>query len=476
MCLSPERLCSLAHLTKIVFFSIFAAIMRNAKRILFTLAALLPLLASCSKESLHGDSFSHAMHHHKDTSMRVPTPERRNVLILYSAGYNSISSFLSEDIQDLQKGWLPGPDRGDNVLLVYSHTPAKRGTYSTPNSPSLTRLWQDIDGNPVLDTLVRYPEETYSATAEQLHTVLSYVKDAFPAHSYGMIFSSHATGYLPAGFYTDPYDYTYVGKGAMYRGGYEKRIPQPVPFIEREQDPSLPPVKSIGQDQVGTPGNYLSYEIELGDFVDALPMDMEYILFDACLMGGVEVAYEFKDKCKRIGFSQTEVLAEGFNYQTLTTHLLKSRKPDPKAVCVDYFQQYDVRTDPLYRSATISMVECSRMESLAKVCKELFTKYNSQINSLDYKLVQRYFRSSDHWFYDLEDIIAKAGATEQELDQLHKVLDECIVYKAATPSFMQTFKINTYCGFSMYLPSNGNLELNKYYRTLEWNKATSLVK
>ena len=409
--------------------------------------------------------------------MRVPTQERRNVLILYSAGYNSLSSYLNEDIKDLQKGWLPGPDRGDNILLVYSHSPAKRGTYSVPNSPTLTRLWQDRDGNAVLDTLVRYPAETYSATAEQLHTVLSYVKETFPANSYGMIFSSHATGYVPAGFYTDPYNYLYQKKtGVMYRGGYQFHTPQPVPYVEPERDPSLPAVKSIGQDQVGTPGNYMSYEIEIDDFVNAMPMKMEYILFDACLMGGIEVAYQFKDKCRYIGFSQTEVLAEGFNYQTLTTHLLGSRTPDPKAVCDDYFQQYDVRKDPLYRSATISMVDCSRMGSLTEVCKDLFSKYNSQINKLNYNLVQRYFRSSDHWFYDLEDIIVKAGANEEELNRLRAALNECIVYKAATPAFMQTFEIKTYCGLSMYLPSNGHVELNKYYRTLDWNKATSLVR
>ena len=39
--------------------------------------------------------------------------------------------------------------------------------------------------------------------------------------------------------------------------------------------------------------------------------------FDACLMGGIEVAYELAGKCDRLGFSQAEVLAEGFNYKTL---------------------------------------------------------------------------------------------------------------------------------------------------------------
>ena len=118
-----------------------------------------------------------------------------------------------------------------------------------------------------------------------------------------MIFSSHATGYLPSGYYTAPYSYKFQDKsGMMYRGGYRAFQSQPVPYHAPEHDPSLPEVKSIGQDQVGNYGSYQSYEIEIEDFAKALPMKMEYILFDACLMGGVEVAYEIREKCrKRLG-------------------------------------------------------------------------------------------------------------------------------------------------------------------------------
>jgi hypothetical protein len=40
---------------------------------------------------------------------------------------------------------------------------------------------------------------------------------------------------------------------------------------------------------------------------------------------------------------------------------------------------------------------------------------------------------------------------------------------------MGSFKIITYSGLSMYLPNCGTYELNRYYRTLQWNKDTSLV-
>ena len=405
---------------------------------------------------------------------RDVSDETRNVLLLYSAGFNSISDYLKEDIQDLMEGDLPSNSRMKDVLLVYSHLPVRKNAYSEPNPPVLMRVYQGHAGEVVTDTLVRYHDSVHSADPAQLNAVLTYVRDNFPAKTYGMIFSSHATGYLPTGYYTNPKEYIYAPSSVMMgRQGYRKSH-RGVPYVEPEHDPSLPMVKSIGQDQVGSYGSYLSYEIQLEEFAEALPMYFDYILFDACLMGGVEVAYELAGKCGLVGFSQAEVLAEGFNYKAIPTHLLNGGTPDPQAVCEDYFQQYDIQSG-IYRSATISMVDCSKMEPLAEVCAELFRKYAMEIATLKPEKVQRYYRSNYHWFYDLADIVAKAGAAAEEISALNEAIEYCMVYRAATPEFMGSFTIDTYSGFSMYLPSDGSLELDKYYKTLKWNVATGLV-
>ena len=412
----------------------------------------------------------------RQENVREYNDESRNVLLLYSAGYNSLSEFLADDIADLLGGELPGSGRMEDVLLIYSHFPSVKGAYSVPTSPTLTRVYKDIENNVIRDTLVVYPEGALSSTASQLNRVLTYVKDNYPAKTYGMVFSSHATGYLPTGYYSNPRGYVYfpptIVSSADASSGYNDAVG--VPYAEPEHDPMLPMVKSVGQDQVGVHGNYLSYEIEIEDFARALPMYMDYILFDACLMGGVEVAYELAGRCGLVGFSQTEVLAEGFDYKSITSHLLYGGAPDPEAVCTDYFSQYDEQSG-VYRSATISLVDWSRMEPLARVCAGLFDKYRDSIAALTPSDVQRYFRYDYHWFYDLIDIVSKAGADEDELKALNAALDECVVYKAATPEFMGSFKIRVYSGFSMYLPCNGGVELDCYYRTLKWNIATGLV-
>jgi hypothetical protein len=248
--------------------------------------------------------------------------------------------------------------------------------------------------------------------------------------------------------------------------------PVPVPYVETEQDPALPEVKSIGQDV----HSGMSYETDLKEFAEAIPMKMDYILFDACLMGGVEVAYELAEKCDKIGFSLTEVLADGFNYNTLAYNLLGNRQTsDPEAVCKDYFKQYEVQTG-VNQSATISLVDCRKIRNLADVCSELFEKYRTEIASVSYVNVQRYYRSSHHWFYDLRSILRNAGVSAADLQRLDAALEECVMYNKHTPSFMGSFDIAECCGLSMYLPSHGHDELSKYYRTLSWNEATGLVK
>lgn len=411
---------------------------------------------------------------------RVEVAERRNVLLLYSAGFTTIiPPYLREDINDLKNGWLPGDLREDNVLLVYSHLPKTSYDLKTPTSPVLFRLYSDEYGNPVADTLVTYAPGTISASALQMHNVLNYVKNAFPANSYGMIFSSHATGYLPAGYYNNSSSDN-IWQVPRRRPGLSH--PTPVPYIELESDPSLPDVKSIGADISYNGSTMMSNEMEIKEFAQAIPMKLDYLLFDACLMGGVEVAYELKDVCDLIGFSQTEVMAEGYDYTSLTQHLLKDDTPDPISVCDDFFRQYDNYSGVMH-SATISLVNTSNISDLAHVCKSLFSKYREGLDKVNPSLVQRYFRDNRHWFYDLESIIyesaRKDGAGTEELNAdiktLREALNKCILYKAATPSFMLVFDIETHSGFSMYLPCKGSKELDEYYKALKWNEDTGLV-
>ena len=207
-------------------------------------------------------------HQEKQFEDREINTDTRKVLILYSAGFNSLSNYLREDIDELCTGWIPRQRRADDVILVYSHLPVSRGNYDTRTSPVLFRIYSDIHGTVIRDTLVTYAPKTISASAKQFNEVMSYVNENFPAKSYGLLFSSHATGYLPNGFYSYPGSYKF-NEGALRASGKgEMPQPSPVPYLEPEHDPAFPAVKSLGQTVDGA----LSYEMDIRDFANAIPM------------------------------------------------------------------------------------------------------------------------------------------------------------------------------------------------------------
>jgi len=394
------------------------------------------------------------------------------VLILYSAGYNSLRDYLYEDIQDLKEGYAPSV-RDDDAFLVVSHLSVKRGDYSTETSPQLIRVYSDKKKGVVLDTLKSYTGGTLSDIST-MNTILSDIKSQFPADHYGMVFSSHATGWLPSGYYNNPGYYEPSGSAGR-KGSAAHVFPYGTfPYIEPDLLPGEPLTKSLTQ----TNGVSVATEMDITDFKDAIPMHLDYLLMDACLSGGIEVAYEFKDVCDQIGFSQAEILADGFNYKNIAGHLLGDNGQDTRSVVDDYYQQYAAKTDRNDRSATISLVDCTQLEAITSLCKTLFSKYASEIDALDPDSVQRYYRLGKHWFYDLEDILVKAGISDSEHGELTAALNGCILYKAATESFLpgyDGFQIDTFSGLSMYLPCNGSAFLDSFYRDLAWNKATLLV-
>lgn len=397
-----------------------------------------------------------------DPDVKEPK-EFDRVMILYSAGFNNISSYLAGDIEDVANGYVPLITSSD-ALAVISHQPASYGAYSTPTSPVLVYFHTDPTGSHVSrDTLYRGEKGALLTDPSVMRGMLSKAVEFFPSKHYSLVYSSHGTGWLPQSYYEKGYNSTFDFFSARLRRRVEIN------------DISALPVKTIGQEVM--PDNK-GLECGIADFADALPAHFDAIILDACLMGGIEMAYELRTKADYIAFSQTEILADGLDYCNLAGRLLGSDIPDVRGACEDYFAIYDKKSGSS-RSATISLVDCSQLDSLAVVCREAFESCRDALGKLNPSEVQRYFRFNCHWFYDLEDILVKAGLEGEGLRAVRSALARAVVYKAATPEFMKPdsgFKINTHCGFSMYLPCNGDETLDAYYRGLAWNKATGLVK
>lgn len=377
---------------------------------------------------------------------RLPVEQVRHVLVFISGGHNSLSTYMTEDLLDIESAYLPtGTDAGTNALVVLARLP--RNSYSTTPAPVLFRMYRNADGAVVKDTLHRFQETDRIFEGNVIEESLNIVRDRLPARSYGLLLSSHASGWLPPGYYDNPSNF------------------------ERSRV-----VRSIGQDK----DSQGSVEMDLNDFAHALPYEFDYAILDCCLSGCVEVAWELRGKVKKVAFTQSETMADGFDYKTIMSRLLEEPVPNPLGVCQDFYNYYMAKSG-VNQSATISLVETAKMDALASVCQQLFSKYASYIPLLNGNGVQGYFRYDRHYFYDLQDIVAHfPGIADEELTALNDALSECIVYKAATPWFMAGtqygFRIRTHCGLSMYLPGMGSNYLNNYYKThIAWNEATHLV-
>ena len=388
--------------------------------------------------------------------------ESRKVMLLYEAGFNSLGGYMTTNISDLQQGYLPGKERGDDVLLLFSHLTKSSRNYTSETAPAMVRLYSER-GKFRADTLKVWPVGTPVANAAMVTEVFNWVKENFPAAGYGAVMSSHATGWLPEGYYSNPKPYEGNDRSSTFYWS--------------------PRMKTFGQEYYSS--GTKTEEIELKDLAAAIPYKLDYILFDACLMSTVEVAWELRNVCSYLAVSPCEIPAAGFDYETLASHLLEPEVPDLKAVCEDYFARYE--HDSTY-GATITMVDSGALDILASTCRTLFDRYRSGIRNLDGQNVQVYDRKMGgkyyYVFFDLKDMLREAGATEEDLALLQGALDQALVYEAHTARFIDV-KLDRCCGLATYLPAypdyrkdswHGTQFLDGFYKSdVSWNDATGLV-
>lgn len=428
--------------------------MKHYALILTCFAVLLGSLCACNKWPYEGDDFD-------------------NVMIFYGGGYNNLAAPIKTNIDELCQGAIP-EFKSHNAILVFSHTTKTYSDYTTPNSPVLIRIYRDKKGIPVRDTVMVYSSETYSIDEQTVSSVLNKVRTDYPAKHYGLVFSSHSTGWIPPGYTSSANERTLAGRANAEPGIPERKLPAGV-YPNLPHDSNFPETKSIGAQYYGD-GNS-SYQMELNAFAQAIPMKLDYIVFDSCLMGGIEVAHALKDVCSRIVFSPTEILKQGLIYKTMAGHLMKY-PADLESICKEYFNYYN--TVALTRAATISLIDCSKVDAVASDMASLIGKYQEEIAALNPSTVQPYFYKENnpkHWFYDMRDILVQAGAEGTDLARLDSDLASMVLYKAATPDFFGTvISPSKFSGLSMYLPNHYWGTLNEYYRTLSWNKSVNLVK
>ena len=363
----------------------------------------------------------------KAETEEIVVVKRPKTVLLYMVANNNLSYDAENSISRLQNGYIPAEEGN---LLVYKHCAGM--------DPVLLHIKKGEEGTVVADTAYRFPPRV-SATKSALTQALNVTQALFPADSYGLILWSHGTGWIP---------------------------PLASSSSAAQEVSGSAPQRTFGLDG--------KVELEIRDLAQAIPYKLSFMLMDACFMGGIETAYEVKDSVDYYIGSPAEILTESFPYHKIMQHIFKST-PDYAAVCKEYYDYYNAKSGA-ERSATVALMDCSKLVEVAEVAKRVFDQYGERIASLDLSLLQPYFRgSSSKYFYDLKDLI-DAIADASLSAEFAAALERAVPYKAATPYFIE-LPIRSFCGVSTYVPGNpADTKLADYYKQYKWNQATGMIK
>jgi len=347
-----------------------------------------------------------------------PPPEiPGRVILVYMGGDNSLSSETYEKRKALCQGWQ---STFDGELFLYCDP--------GDTTPSLYQM-KETKGEAELLLVSSYPEEN-SASSAVFSRVINEVVCNNPARSYGLLVFSHASGWLP--------QQTFLQPRSIIIDGAE--------------------------------------EMELRDLAAAMPDEVfDFIIFEACFMAGIEVAYELKNKTEYIVASSAEIVSPGFTpvYGQILDYLYKP-KPDLMGVVQTVYNYYSNQTGYL-QSATYSVIHTPALEALEQWIRSM--DFDVSEEATDLSEVQHFDRyASYRLFFDLEDYYTRLLTSEAERKELERLIKDCVPYKVATNHFMEGmngFEIRQHSGLTTYIPQKKFPYLNEKYQKLKWKKMIS---
>ena len=302
-----------------------------------------------------------------------------------------------------------------------------------------------------IDT-IRVYDELNSADPTVLKEVIDDVVNNWKAESYGLLLWSHGMSWIP-----EPQMHAVAGN----QGWTSMR--------------DGPRTKTFATENL--PNDAYTC-MELDELADAIPDGVfDFIAFDACYMGSVEVAYALRNKAQYIVSSSCEIIDEGFPYETVTRDFINGNL---LKMCSEFYSAYN-RKGGWYQTASISLVNTYGLDSLARCFKKIVATHKAEIPTLDVSDIQRFDRFKKHVMFDLEDFVDKLGTNRDDLMEFRLQLEKCILYKNATPYICSYYpddpkgiKMVSFSGLSVYIPLEAfeASGLNDDYRDTEWSKDT----
>ena len=162
------------------------------------------------------------------------------------------------------------------------------------------------------------------------------------------------------------------------------------------------PIKAMCEDE--TDGDIL-YNNEIKLALSYFPQ-LDILGFDACVMGMIEVAFEFKDQASFLIASEENEPGAGWPYHYFLYDLYFNPTMSPSAMCSTVVYNYSLYDVPSSNNQTLSAVDLSQIDqvisSLNSFCSEL-------VNNGIWSEMKTYFPKAERFgqndpFYDLYDL------------------------------------------------------------------------
>lgn len=349
-----------------------------------------------------------------------------STVLVYMVAQNNLQSSLEKNISDMMIGMKNAPEGTNWLVYIDSNT----------SDPTLYLLKQNANGNVTRETVITYSNQ-YSTSALTMADVINDAFSRYPAENYGLILSSHANAWFPA-----------------YR--------------------TAPQNRSFGEEIV----NNLSYNMDITDMANALTQvpHLKYIVFDACLMGCVEVAYELRQVADYLIASPASILSTGFPYKNVVPNLSRMTESSLLTVINQYYAEYQ------YSIGTLSLVKLSQMEDVAQAMNKLMQQEAAQKYANQIIPNNKQAFDTTYPCYDFGQMIDSIGVenktyTATVKSALNKAIPYTVYSKYAYVNDWGVFslEIKFYSGLTSYIPpSNIYSETNyrKFYKKLDWYEAS----
>ena len=387
----------------------------------------------------------------------VPVTPVGQTVFMFFPWSNSLLSDFRRTVEDMQTV-VAQRSMKDERIMVFMATSEREAV--------LFELKKQ-NGRCLTDTLRRYNDRPFTSR-QWLTSLFSEVMTLAPASRYGMVVGCHGLAWVPV----------QGQRNARKRLGSQERIDEEDNLYKEERIDKEGEPNDLMHFEVQGPvttrfigGTYPETQIETTDLADAMAdagFHTEYILFDACYMSSVEVAYKLKDVTHYLIASPTEVLSYGFPYITMGKHLLGT--PNYKGIADSFISFYSSYNLPY---GTVAVTDCTQLDALAAIAQQINAAAAEQLVPNGVQIMDGY---SPTLFYDLGHLMSLKDAGTVLTAAFAEQLEKTVPYKGHTGQYFTALKdapvdIKHYSGLNT---SQGSLNhMADRLSETAWYKATN---